>query len=57
MYRPKHRRVIDPSPGYSDPRPTGLLLEEIHRFDDTPNREHGVSHDIRWPSAGQTFER
>jgi hypothetical protein len=33
-----------------------MIMEEIRRFDDTPNREADVRHDIRWLSAGQTFE-
>lgn len=31
-------------------------MEEIRRFDDAPNRPDDVRHDIRWLSAGQTFE-
>ena len=41
---------------HTKPAETGLIMEEIRRFDDTPNREHDVRHDIRWLSAGQTFE-
>jgi hypothetical protein len=32
------------------------IVKEIRRFDDTPNREADVLHDIRWLGAGQTFE-
>lgn len=31
-------------------------MKEIPCFDQAPNREHDVRHDIRWLSAGQTFE-
>lgn len=41
---------------HTKPAETGLIMEEIRRFDDTPNRENDVRHDIRWLSAGQTFE-
>jgi ribonuclease BN (tRNA processing enzyme) len=41
---------------HTKPAETGLIMEEIRRFDDTPNRDHDVRHDIRWLSAGQTFE-
>ena len=35
---------------------TGLIMDEIQRFDQIPSREGDVRHDIRWLSAGQTFE-
>ena len=41
---------------HTKPAETGLIMEEIRRFDQTPNREADVRHDIRWLSAGQTFE-
>ena len=41
---------------HTKPAETGLIMEEIQRFDQTPNREADVHHDIRWLSAGQTFE-
>ncbi len=53
---------IDPSrrfPIYithTKPAETGLIMEEIQRFDETPNRAGDVRHDIRWLSAGQSFE-
>lgn len=41
---------------HTKPAETGLIMEEIRRFDQTPNRQGDVRHDIRWLSAGQTFE-
>ena len=41
---------------HTKPAETGLIMEEIQRFDETPNREADVHHDIRWLSAGQSFE-
>jgi ribonuclease BN (tRNA processing enzyme) len=41
---------------HTKPAETGLIMQEIQRFDETPNREADVRHDIRWLSAGQTFE-
>ena len=41
---------------HTKPAETGLIMEEIRRFDDAPNRPGDVRHDIRWLSAGQTFE-
>lgn len=41
---------------HTKPAETGLIMEEIQRFDQTPNRSNDVRHDIRWLSAGQTFE-
>ncbi|MEX1167548.1 MAG: 3',5'-cyclic-nucleotide phosphodiesterase [Hydrogenophaga sp.] len=41
---------------HTKPAETGLIMEEIQRFDETPNREADVRHDIRWLSAGQSFE-
>jgi ribonuclease BN (tRNA processing enzyme) len=56
---------IDPAPPHprypiyithTKPAETGLIMEEIRRFDETPNREANLRHDIRWLSAGMTFE-
>ena len=41
---------------HTKPAETGLIMEEIQRFDETPNREADVRHDIRWLSAGMTFD-
>jgi ribonuclease BN (tRNA processing enzyme) len=41
---------------HTKPAETGLIMEEIRRFDDSPSRSDDVRHDIRWLSAGQTFE-
>ena len=41
---------------HTKPAETGLIMEEIQRFDQTPNREADVRHDIRWLSAGMCFE-
>ena len=41
---------------HTKPAETGLIMQEIQRFDETPNRQADVRHDIRWLSAGQTFE-
>lgn len=41
---------------HTKPAETGMIMEEIRRFDDMPNRADDVRHDIRWLSAGQTFE-
>lgn len=41
---------------HTKPAETGLIMEEIRRFDETPNREGDVRHDIRWLSAGMSFE-
>jgi ribonuclease BN (tRNA processing enzyme) len=41
---------------HTKPAETGLIMEQIKRFDETPNREADVRHDIRWLSAGQTFD-
>jgi hypothetical protein len=41
---------------HTKPAETGLIMEEIQRFDDTPNREVDVRHDIRWLNAGMCFE-
>ena len=41
---------------HTKPAETGLIMEQIQRFDETPNRETDVRHDIRWLSAGQTFD-
>jgi ribonuclease BN (tRNA processing enzyme) len=41
---------------HTKPAETGLIMEEIRRFDDAPSRHGDQRHDIRWLSAGQTFE-
>lgn len=41
---------------HTKPAETALIMEQIQRFDETPNREADVRHDIRWLSAGQSFE-
>jgi ribonuclease BN (tRNA processing enzyme) len=41
---------------HTKPAETGLIMEEIQRFDQIPNRDNDVRHDIRWLSAGQVFE-
>jgi hypothetical protein len=41
---------------HTKPAETGLIMEEIERFDQTPNRPGDVRHDIRWLSAGMRFE-
>ena len=41
---------------HTKPAETGLIMEEIQRFDEMPNRVDDVRHDIRWLSAGQSFE-
>ncbi|MDZ7910105.1 MAG: 3',5'-cyclic-nucleotide phosphodiesterase [Gemmobacter sp.] len=41
---------------HTKPAETGMIMEEIRRFDQMPNRADDVRHDIRWLSAGQTFE-
>ncbi|WP_374406659.1 3',5'-cyclic-nucleotide phosphodiesterase [Hydrogenophaga sp.] len=41
---------------HTKPAETGTIMEEIRRFDERPNRDDDVRHDIRWLSAGQTFE-
>ncbi|MDZ4239159.1 MAG: 3',5'-cyclic-nucleotide phosphodiesterase, partial [Hydrogenophaga sp.] len=41
---------------HTKPAETGLIMDEIQRFDQTPSRVDDVRHDIRWLSAGQTFE-
>ena len=41
---------------HTKPAETGLIMDEIQRFDEAPNRASDVRHDIRWLSAGQTFE-
>ncbi len=53
---------IDPAQRYpiyithTKPAETGLIMDEIRRFDDVPHRADNTRHDIRWLSAGQTFE-
>ena len=41
---------------HTKPAETGLIMEEIQRFDQMPGRAGDERHDIRWLSAGQTFE-
>lgn len=41
---------------HTKPAETGQIMQEIQRFDQTPNREADVRHDIRWLSAGMSFE-
>ncbi|MDM7949044.1 3',5'-cyclic-nucleotide phosphodiesterase [Hydrogenophaga sp.] len=41
---------------HTKPAETGLIMEEIERFDQTPSRPGDVRHDIRWLSAGMRFE-
>ncbi len=41
---------------HTKPAETGLIMEEIQRFDEQPSRPGDVRHDIRWLSAGQVFE-
>ncbi len=41
---------------HTKPAETALIMNEIERFDATPNRESDVRHDIRWLSAGMEFE-
>jgi ribonuclease BN (tRNA processing enzyme) len=41
---------------HTKPAETGLIMEEIQRFDTAPQRTNDVRHDIRWLSAGMSFE-
>jgi ribonuclease BN (tRNA processing enzyme) len=41
---------------HTKPAETGLIMEEIQRFDEAPQHTGPARHDIRWLSAGQTFE-
>lgn len=41
---------------HTKPAETALIMEEIRRFDEAPDRMETTRHDIRWLSAGQTFE-
>ena len=41
---------------HTKPAETGLIMAEVQRFDEMPSRMGDVRHDIRWLSAGQTFE-
>ncbi|MDR7095229.1 3',5'-cyclic-nucleotide phosphodiesterase [Hydrogenophaga laconesensis] len=41
---------------HTKPAETGLIMEEIQRFDEAPQKPASTRHDIRWLSAGQTFE-
>lgn len=53
---------IDPTQHYpiyithTKPAETGLIMDEIRRFDDVPHGAGNTPHDIRWLCAGQTFE-
>lgn len=41
---------------HTKPAETGLIMEEIERFDASPSQPQHPSHDIRWLSAGMVFE-
>jgi ribonuclease BN (tRNA processing enzyme) len=41
---------------HTKPAETGLIMQEVRRFDETPSKVGNVRHDIRWLSAGQTFD-
>ena len=41
---------------HTKPSETGLIMEEIQRFDEAPSRQVNTGHDIRWLSAGQCFD-
>lgn len=41
---------------HTKPAETGLIMEEIQRFDHSPSSEADEPHDIRWLSAGMRFE-
>ncbi len=41
---------------HTKPAETGLIMEEIQRFDQAPTRPGDTPHDIRWLSAGMSFE-
>jgi ribonuclease BN (tRNA processing enzyme) len=41
---------------HTKPAETGLIMQEIQRFDETPSRPDDVRHDIRWLTAGMCFE-
>ena len=41
---------------HTKPTETGLIMEEIQRFDTTPSHAQDMRHDIRWLSAGMVFE-
>ncbi|WP_066271702.1 3',5'-cyclic-nucleotide phosphodiesterase [Hydrogenophaga palleronii] len=41
---------------HTKPAETGQIMEEIQGFDQAPDRPQDGRHDIRWLSAGQTFE-
>ena len=41
---------------HTKPAETGLIMEEIRRFDVAPRQQGAPRHDIRWLSAGQTFD-
>ena len=41
---------------HTKPAETSLIMEEIQRLDHTTNRANPVRHDIRWLSAGMSFE-
>lgn len=41
---------------HTKPAETGLIMEEIRSFDESPDHAQSGRHDIRWLSAGQTFD-
>ncbi|MCW5654965.1 3',5'-cyclic-nucleotide phosphodiesterase [Hydrogenophaga sp.] len=41
---------------HTKPAETGLIMEEIRRFDAEPRHAEAPRHDIRWLSAGQVFD-
>jgi len=41
---------------HTKPAETGLIMQEIRRFDETPGRPDDQRHDIRWLSADMCFE-
>lgn len=41
---------------HTKPAETGLIMEEIQRFDAQPSHPQDLRHDIRWLSAGMVFE-
>ena len=41
---------------HTKPAETGLIMEEIQRFDHVPTQPGDTPHDIRWLSAGMSFE-
>jgi hypothetical protein len=41
---------------HTKPAETSLIMEEIQRFDTTPDQAGNARHDIRQLSAGMSFE-